>query len=217
MKNWLSQNWLLLLVIFLPLIVGLAVFDQLPEELPTHWNSRGEIDGTMPKMVALIVFPIIMLFTNGVFWAIPYVDPQKSMEGSQKPLQIIQLSVTMLVSSLSICSILIGLGYDLDIPTIVPMGVLLLFLVMGNYMGKIRPNASMGIRNTWTLTDEEVWRRTHRLSGWVWVGLSMGLIGLRFLMTADLFLYFFIGGILTMALIPMVYSYLVAKELKVKK
>lgn len=213
MKNWLTHNWLILLLIFLPAIVGFAVYDQLPEELPTHWNARGEVDGTMPKMVALLVFPAIMLFSNAIFWALPYIDSKKSLENSQKPLQVIQISSTLLISVLSICTIMIGLGYELDIPTIVPIAVLLLFLVLGNFMGKIRPNAFMGIRTPWTMKSEEVWHKTHRLTGWVWVGMSIGLIGLRFLVNSESFTYIFITGIGLMALIPVVYSYLLDREL----
>lgn len=212
MNNWLKHNWLILLLIVLPLIVGFAVYDQLPEELPTHWNARGEVDGTMPKMVALLVFPAIMLFSNAIFWALPYIDQKKSLENSQKPLQVIQISSTLLVSVLSICTILIGLGYELDIATIVPIGVLLLFLVLGNFMGKIRPNAFMGIRTPWTMQNEEIWHKTHRLSGWVWVGMSLGLIGLRFLLSSEVFIFLFIAGIATMVLIPVIYSFLLSRE-----
>lgn len=213
MNNWLRHNWLILLLIILPAMIGVSVYDQLPEELPTHWNARGEVDGTMPKMVVLLVFPIIMLFTNAIFWAIPFIDPKNSLADSQKPLQIAQISSTLLVSVLSICTILIGLGYEIDIPTIVPIGVLLLFLVLGNFMGKVRPNAYMGIRTPWTMKDEEVWHKTHRLSGWVWVGMSLGLIGLRFLTSSDTFLYLFFTGIAIMVLVPIIYSYLLSREL----
>lgn len=212
MNNWLKQNWLIVLLIILPTIFGFAVYDQLPEELPTHWNASGEIDGTMPKMVALLIFPVIMLFSNAVFWALPYIDQKKTLENSQKPLQIIQVSTTMLVSVLGISTILIGLGYEIDIPTIVPIGVLLLFLVFGNFMGKIRPNGFMGIRTPWTMKSEEVWHKTHRLSGWVWVGMSLGLIGLRFLVSTDIFIYLFLPGIILMVLVPIIYSYLLARE-----
>lgn len=212
MNIWLKQNWLILLLILLPVILGLAVYEQLPAELPTHWNARGAIDGTMPKLVALLVFPIIMLFSNAIFWALPYIDPKKSLANSQRPLQIIQISTTMLISVLSSCTIFIGLGYELDIPTIVPIGVLLLFLVLGNYMGKIRPNAFMGIRTPWTMKNDKVWHKTHRLSGWIWVGMSLGLIGVRFLISSEIFIYLFIIGVAVMVLIPVIYSYLLARE-----
>lgn len=212
MNNWLTQNWLILLLIILPALVGFAVYDQLPAELPIHWNARGEVDNTMPKMVALLVFPAIMLMSNAIFWALPYIDPKKSLANSQKPLQVIQISTTLLVSVLSICTILIGLGYEIDIPTVVPIGVLLLFLVLGNFMGKIRPNAFMGIRTPWTMKNEEIWHKTHRLSGWVWVGMSLGLIGLRFLISSETFTILFIGGIAIMVLVPVIYSYLLSRE-----
>lgn len=214
MKNWLTQNWLILLLTFLPLLVGMMVYNQLPEELPIHWNGAGEVDNTMPKLQALLLLPGITLGTNLIFWLLPFIDKSQQLKDSARVLSIVQVCVTLLVSSISIATILIGLGYDLDIPTLVPVGVLLFMMVIGNYMGKIRPNKVMGIRTPWTLKNDEVWRRTHKLSGWVWVGLSVALIGLRFLLDTNLFLYAFLGGILAMVLVPTVYSWRLYQELE---
>lgn len=214
MNNWLKQNWLILLLTFLPLIFGLLVFDQLPEELPIHWNAAGEVDNTLPKLQAILLLPGIVLGTNLVFWLIPFIDKSQEIKDSSKVLHIVQVCVTLLVSSLGISTILIGMGYDLDIPTLVPVGVLLLMMVIGNYMGKVRPNKFMGIRTPWTLKNDEVWRRTHKVSGWVWVGISAALLGARFLMETEIFIYLFIGGILAMVLVPMIYSWRVYQELE---
>jgi uncharacterized membrane protein len=48
---------------------------------------------------------------------------------------------------------------------LVPAGVGLVLMVVGNYMGKVRSNFFFGIRTPWTLSSERSWNRTHRLGG----------------------------------------------------
>ena len=56
----------------------------------------------------------------------------------------------------------------LEVGRLIPAAVGILFCVLGNYMPKFKPNYFVGIRTPWTLASENVWRRTHRLSGLLW-------------------------------------------------
>ena len=47
-------------------------------------------------------------------------------------------------------------------------GTSLLFIVIGNYLPKIKQNNTIGIRIVWTLQDEENWNATHSFSGRIW-------------------------------------------------
>ena len=47
-------------------------------------------------------------------------------------------------------------------------GTSLLFIVIGNYLPKIKQNNTIGIRVVWTLQDEENWNATHSFSGIIW-------------------------------------------------
>jgi uncharacterized membrane protein len=79
------------------------------------------------------------------------------------------MSILYLLTSLN------GLGYNLPIEKIVPLGVGLLFIILGNYMPKVKKNWFVGIRTPWTLASEEVWNKTHRLGGKIFIlaGLLM--------------------------------------------
>ena len=98
-----------------------------------------------------------------------------------------------------------GLGYEMHISTVVPVFVGLLFLILGNYLPKIRQNRTMGIKLPWTLQSEENWTRTHRLSGFLWVLCGLVMIPLSLLRLWSGWLF----GVLlaVMVLIPAVYSY----------
>ncbi len=99
----------------------------------------------------------------------------------------------------------------MSVERIVPIAVGLLFIVLGNYMGKIRKNFFIGIRTPWTLASDEVWARTHRLGGYLFVAAGalmvvMPLVGL--------------GGVgivaasLIAALVPVVYSFIAYKRIE---
>lgn len=91
-------------------------------------------------------------------------------------------------------------------------GTGILFVVVGNYLPKVKPNHTIGIRVIWALQDEENWVATHRFSGRVWMtaGVLCMLCGLFGETTAALILYVVIIG--AAAIISVLYSYLFYKK-----
>lgn len=63
---------------------------------------------------------------------------------------------------------------------VIYFGTGLLFMIIGNYLPKVKQNNTIGIRVVWTLQDEENWSATHRFSGKLWVasGVLCMLCGL---------------------------------------
>ena len=91
-------------------------------------------------------------------------------------------------------------------------GTGLLFMVIGNYLPKVKQNNTIGIRVIWTLQDEENWNATHRFSGKLWMasGILCMLCGLFEESMAALVLY--IVSIMAAAIISILYSYLFYKK-----
>ena len=86
----------------------------------------------------------------------------------------------------------------------------LIFVIMGNYMPKLKVNHTVGIRLPWTLQSEDNWHKTHRLAGKLWVlgGLILLLeAGLQFALS-----YVLVLAILVIVFIPMVYSYQLSRK-----
>lgn len=104
----------------------------------------------------------------------------------------------------------IALGMKIDITLIVHILLGLIFIIMGNYMHKVKQNYTVGIKLPWTLDSEENWNRTHRLASWLWVlggiawivngvvRLSLGIVTLVILFAV--------------AVIPMIYSWLLYRK-----
>jgi uncharacterized membrane protein len=53
---------------------------------------------------------------------------------------------------------------------VLPVGIGVLFIVIGNLLPRARPNWFVGIRTPWTLSSDRVWEKTHRFGGQVFVG-----------------------------------------------
>ena len=60
-KNNKGKLILTSVVILIPILIGLILWDKLPDKLPTHWNAAGEIDGWSSKAFAVFGLPAILL------------------------------------------------------------------------------------------------------------------------------------------------------------
>ncbi len=86
------------------------------------------------------------------------------------------------------------------------LSMAVLFIFLGNYMGKLRRNFWMGIRTPWTIASDVVWERTHRLGGWLMV--AVGLLGIPFSFVPQLRIFGMVVLIVLVAIFLYIYSYL---------
>lgn len=190
------------LLCLLPLIYGFFMYDKLPEMLPTRWNFKGEIDGYTSKFSAIVYLPLI-LFAATLFSGFVTKEDPKNAENKPK---IIRLSLVMLPifsNILVISSMYIALGNKLNITMLIKLFIALVFIILGNYMPKLKKNYTIGIKTPWTLHDDEIWQKTHRLGGKIMI--LQGLLILVTLLLNNSYLFF---AIICFSLIPLIYSYL---------
>ena len=200
MKSYKKVISLSLIVTLLPILVGLLLWNRLPEQLPNHWNINGQIDGWMPK--AYSVFLLLSFVT--------FADP-KRRNIHRKPLLVVLWIIPVLSFFLNSAIYLVALGVRCDVPALILTLIGVLFIFIGNYLPKLRQNYTVGIKLPWTLADEDNWARTHRLGGKLFVACGLltlviaaisGLIG----DTAS-FIIFLVLTVIS-ALVPSIYSYL---------
>ena len=209
-----KRNWLAITLALLPFLIIVVFWDQFPEKIPTHWNEKGEIDG-YGSPATLFLMPAITLFTMAIVWLVPLIDPKKNVAQFQKTLDTIVLVLSAFFFLVFISILLASLGYEFNFSNVIIYGVLVLFAVIGNYFGKLRPNYFVGIRTPWTLENETVWVKTHRLTGKVWVFSSLLMIIVKlFMKTETFFIYAFAPFVLIITIIPFVYSYKLFKRLE---
>lgn len=191
------------------IVAGWMLYDQLPETMPVHWNFAGQPDGYGSRDVTVWTFPLITFGLMLLFWALPKIDPKR--EKYEKFLGVWNLIQTVLVlffAYMYYISLIAGINPSINVGQWVVGGVGVMFVLMGNYMGKIRQNYFVGIKTPWTLNDEEVWNKTHRFGGWCFV--IAGLIFLGSAIVGYFYLPLFVVAIVVAVLLPIVYSYVVS-------
>ncbi|HDR4513680.1 SdpI family protein [Bacillus cereus] len=168
-----------LVAIILILITGLAwayAWPNLPDTMAVHWGMEG-VNGYASKFNAMLLLLGIMIFTYVLLTITPKIDPKKkNYDKFSKGYMIINYSVVVLLFLVNMLVIGVGLGYDIPMNSTPLILVGLLFIVIGNYLPQCKPNYFVGIKTPWTLSNEEVWRKTHRFSGKVFVILGIIMI-----------------------------------------
>ena len=198
------------LLTFLPAVFGLLLWNKLPDQLPVHWNAAGEIDGYLAKPAAVFGMPavlaLIQLFTVFVTGTDPK-NPNVVKKVNQLVLWIVP-AVSLLTSVMVYPT---ALGQPVNANTAASLFVGILFVVIGNYLPKCRPNYTIGIKLPWTLADDENWTKTHRMAGPVYMAAGLLILLSGFVLSAHEY-YVMFPVILLAVLCPMVYSYLLYRK-----
>lgn len=205
-------NVISLLLVAGAIVASVIAYPNLPEQVPTHWNAAGEIDGYSGRLTAVIMGPALAAGILVLMWLIPVISPKGfRTEGFQGVINVFQVVLVAFMAGIGGMIIAAGFGHELSVERIVPAATGMLFIVLGNYMSKIRKNFFIGIRTPWTLASDEVWARTHRLGGYLFVIAGAVLI------VAPL-LDFGVAGIivatLVASLVPVVYSFIAYKRIE---
>ncbi len=172
---------LALALVLVAFVLTGALYSRLPDRIPSHWNIRGEVDAYASKPFGPFVLPAVMAVLALIFLALPAVSPRgfrfERFRGVWGVLQSAILAFLLLVHALVLLS---AMGRPVDMTRGIEAGIGLLLAVVGNFMGKVTRNFFVGIRTPWTLASEEVWMRTHRLAGKLFVvaGLAMFALAL---------------------------------------
>lgn len=181
-KIWNEYGWLLVLtsaVILLQTVVGVMLWDRLPEQIATHFNVNNEPDGYSSKVFTVFGMPLLLLALQGACLMMSCSGNHKIASADPR----VRRLVIYIIPAISLLVMMMtyghALGMTLDVGRIVYVFLGVLFGVIGNYLPKIHHNYTTGIKLPWTLADEEIWNKTHRMSGPVWVigGLLLIICG----------------------------------------
>jgi uncharacterized membrane protein len=202
------SKWFPLVVIVLMLVFSAAVYSQLPDQIPSHWNFRGEIDGYQPRLMGVLFLPALVLLIWGLREAAPRIDPKRAAYAQFEGTWRLVLNVlTVFFGLLHVATLGVAMGWDINITQWVGAGVGVLFMVIGNEMRRIQPNWFFGIRTPWTMSDPVVWRETHALGGRVFFVFGLALL-ISVFIQPEVFGAVTIGGVLVVTVGSFAYSYL---------
>lgn len=203
-------NFVLTVIAFL---IPIIFYTKLPYAIPCQFSmSTGVATNYMNKPMGIFLLPLLMaLIWIGMLY-LPKIDPRKSHYAKfAKSYGLILCLILTFMFIIQIVIILVSLGFNIPVNTVIPFAVGVLIIVIGNYMPKSKSNFFYGIKTPWTLSSETSWRKTHKLGGILFV-LSGVLICISSLfLTGTITTIVTLISIILSVIIVFIASYLFAK------
>ena len=208
MRTNLLKELPLLLLVAVPFAYLGAIWNDLPEQVPLHWNLQGEVDrwGSRDELWLIPVLTTLLIYV--LFLVIPLIDPKKRL--GEMGSKYGQLKFLMVASMSALAVVILHMARSGEkvsaTPVLVVVGILV--AVLGNYMKTVRPNYFIGIRTPWTLESPEVWNKTHQFSGKLWFLGGVVIVAAALLFEGALQFGLVLSIALAITLIPLIYSYM---------
>ncbi|HVX10622.1 MAG TPA: SdpI family protein [Pirellulales bacterium] len=196
-------------------VAALAAYPYLPEQVPIHWNIRGEVDGYGAKQWAIFLTPAAMIGLLALFRLLPWLSPKSftldTFRGTYEFVVALSMGLMAYIHALLLWAAWAG---PVDLGRALSGGICLFFVLIGNVLGKVRRNFFMGVRTPWTLASERVWIDTHRLAARLFV--AAGVIGflLCLLLGGPAAIAGTVALIIVAAFVPVFYSLIHYKRLE---
>lgn len=203
-------------LVLLSFILSIYFYPQVPDQMATHWDSQGEVNGYMSKFWGTFFMPLLITGLVILFLVIPKIDPRKeNIEMFRKHYEGFRLILILFLVMVHLHILLWNTGTQISPNAVIPLGMGLLFYYAGVLTENAEQNWFIGIRTPWTLSSEKVWKRTNRLGGKLF--RIAGITAFSGVFFPEYAIYFILVPAVIVVVITVVYSYLeYKKELKEK-
>jgi uncharacterized membrane protein len=187
--------------------VGIYAYPQLPENVASHWNIEGKVDGYMPKFLGVFLLPSMAAGVTLLFIAIPRIEPLKSnLEQFKEHYNGFIVVILAFFFYLYLLTILWNAGVTFSLMQLLTPAIGIVIYASGVLVEKAKRNWFVGIRTPWTLSNETVWKKTHEQGGKLFkIAGAMSIIGVLF--GSYLTFLFMLVPVLSVAVYSIVYSY----------
>lgn len=194
-------------ITLIPVVIGLILWNKLPDQVPVHWDINGAVDGYATRTQAVFAMPFVLVAFHWICVLGTLLDPKKQNINDKMFTLVLWIIpvISLLCNSLVYAT---ALGHKVNVEIIMPLFMGALFVIIGNYMPKCKQSYTMGIKLPWTLDDEENWNKTHRLAGFLWV--VGGVVIMASAITGVFWIFFVL--LVPMVAVPVVYSYLLYRK-----
>ncbi len=203
-----------ILIVAVMFVLSAWAWMQLPAgaQIPVHWGPSGEPDGYGGKLMGLMLMPTIAAGLVILFEIIPRVEPRReNILRSRQAYNAVRVGLLLFLLGMHVVAVMAALGKTLNMSLFVAVGMGLLMVVIGGYLGKVRSNYMFGIRTPWTLASDLSWEKSHRLGGRLFI-ISGLLTILSGIVAPTWSVWVLLFTILGSTVIVMGYSYQVWKH-----
>ncbi|MDD2228245.1 MAG: SdpI family protein [Candidatus Cloacimonetes bacterium] len=220
MKRLSKFKWSLAIIVVQLIVMGYFAFT-LPADakVPTHWNINNEIDGYSGKAATLILWSGLSIGMFLLFFLMPWYSPwyKKYEKRFERILPALTVVMVLFFALISIYSLYLAKSQTVPGVQFILILIGLLFIFLGNLMPKTPRNFFVGIKTPWTLANDDVWQRTHRLGGKLFAVSGVIMIIKGFVLPHDNGFQQISGAIAMLILLsPLIYSFIIFQKYKDK-
>ena len=160
-----TTSIIVLTLIAIAVIAGALLWNQLPEQMASHWNTNDQVDGYMPKFWGVFLMPLVTLGMLALFIVLPNMDPLKAninqFRGAFNLFIVFIVAFMLYIHGLTLAW---SIGYqDFKMSAAMLPFLGILFIFIGYLLRQAKRNFFIGIRTPWTLSSDMVWDKTHQL------------------------------------------------------
>jgi uncharacterized membrane protein len=163
--NTKTTSIIVLSLIAIAVIAGAVLWNQLPDQMASHWDANDQVNGTMPKFWGAFLMPLITLGIFLLLTFIPNLDPLKAnVTQFRETFNLFIVFIAAFMLYIHTLTLLWSLGYtsfQMSSAMLPALGIL--FIFVGYLLRKAKRNFFIGIRTPWTLSSDSVWDKTHQL------------------------------------------------------
>jgi uncharacterized membrane protein len=171
------RKWYPAVLIAVTAIASAVAYPRLPETVPSHWNLQGQVNGWQSRGSAAFLMPIVLLVLWGVMRGLPAIDPRRANYAKFQPTYDFVIGAVLTVVALIHLAVLgAALGAPISIHRVMPIALGVMLIAVGNQLPRARSNWWFGIRTPWTLSNERVWERTHRVGGYLMMAAGVAIV-----------------------------------------
>lgn len=207
-----KKNKLTLILSVVSLIATIIIYERLPDMIPMHFNFQGQVDRYDHKYMIFILsgIPLVIALLKVI---LPKIDPKReNYKKHASAYNKLMFFLTLFLICTNWAVIAVSMGVNLKIHVIIPIGVGILLIIVGNYMPQYRHNYFVGIKTPWTLTDEDNWKRIHYIGGYVFI-----LDGIIVILTSFIRSEIALVSVMAVVLLSVAFLYYYSYQLYAKK
>ena len=199
-------NIILVSLVLFSFGIGIYFYPQMPEKMASHWNFKGEVDGCLSKFWGLFLMPIILIGVVLLYLIVPKLDPLKeNIEKFRKYFDGFIVLLLLFLFYLYVLTIFWNLGLKFDIGQAIIPALAILFYYCGILLEKAKRNWFIGIRTPWTLSNDMVWEKTHKIGGKLFK--IAGIVAILGIFFQKYILFFIFVPIILVVVYTTIYSY----------
>jgi len=203
----------ILLSVLASFALGFYFYPFMPDQMASHWNINGEVDGYMSKTMGLFFMPILLVIINLLFFFIPKIDPEKKkIEEFKKHFDDFIIVFNFFMLYVYALTIAWNTGKSFGMTQAIMPAFAFLFYFVGVLVGKTKRNYTIGIRMPWTLATDDIGEKTSKKGECAFKVVAIfALLGAIFPNYAWALLFF---PLIATVLYLCIYSYIEYKKIK---